>query len=99
MAAAPPPCGAPTAWVAVGAAIPPQQSPVRRRHARSFELREDMGEDRLRAVEEWLRAEGYEYPFRRKRWRTWSRPDRPGEGLRPDGIEEDEKPNEDPSGA
>ena len=33
----------------------------------SFELREDMGEDRLRAVEEWLRAEGYEYRFRRKR--------------------------------
>ena len=49
----------------------------------SFELREDMGEDRLRAVEEWLRAEGYEYRFRRKRWRKWTRPDRPGEGLRP----------------
>ena len=65
----------------------------------SFELREDMGEDRLRAVEEWLRAEGYEYRFRRKRWRTWTRPDGPGEGLRPDGIEEDEKPNEYPSGA
>ena len=65
----------------------------------SFELREDMGEDRLRAVEEWLRAEGYEYHFRHKRWRTWTRPDRPGEGLRPDGIEEDEKPNEYPSGA
>ena len=65
----------------------------------SFELREDMGEDRLRAVEEWLRAEGYEYRFRRKRWRTWTRPDRPGEGLRPDGIEEDEDPNAYPSGA
>ena len=65
----------------------------------SFELREDMGEDRLRAVEEWLRAEGYEYRFRRKRWRTWTRPDRPGEGLRPDGIEEDEMPSEYPSGA
>ena len=65
----------------------------------SFELREDMGEDRLRAVEEWLRAEGYEYRFRRKRWRTWTRPDRPGEGLRPDEIEEDEMPNEYPSGA
>ena len=65
----------------------------------SFELREDMGEDRLRAVEEWLRAEGYEYRFRRKRWRTWTRLDRPGEGLRPDGIEEGEKPNEYPSGA
>ena len=65
----------------------------------SFELREDMGEDRLRSVEEWLRAEGYEYRFRRKRWRTWTRPDRPGEGLRPDGIEEDESPNEYLSGA
>ena len=65
----------------------------------SFELREDMGEDRLRAVEEWLLAEGYEYRFRRKRWRSWTRPDRPGEGLRPDRIEEDGKPNEYPSGA
>ena len=65
----------------------------------SFELREDVGEDRLRAAEEWLRAEGYEYRFRRKRWRTWTRPDRPGEGLRPDGIEEDEDPNAYPSGA
>ena len=65
----------------------------------SFELREDMGEDRLRAVEEWLRAEGYAYRFRRKRWRVCTRPDRPGEGLRPDGIEEEEKPNEYPSGA
>ena len=65
----------------------------------SFELREDMGKDRLPAVEEWLRAEGYAYRFRRKLWRVWTRPDRPGEGLRPDGIEEDEKPNEYPSGA
>ena len=65
----------------------------------SFELREDMGEDRLRAVEDWLRGEGYAYRFRRKRWRVWTRPDRPGEGLCPDGTEEDEKPNEYPSGA
>ena len=55
----------------------------------SFQLREDMGEDRLRAVEHWLRAKGYAYRFRRKRWRVWTRPDRPGKGLRPDGIEED----------
>ena len=34
-----------------------------------------------------------------RRWRTWTRPDRPGEGLRPDGIEEDETPNAYPSGA
>ena len=34
-----------------------------------------------------------------RRWRTWTRPDRPGEGLRPDGIEEDEDPNAYPSGA
>ena len=65
----------------------------------SFELREDMGPDRLQAVEDWLRVEGYAFRFRRKRWRVWTRPDRPGEGLRPDGIEEDEKPNEYPSGA
>ena len=65
----------------------------------SFELREDMGADRLQAVEDWLRVEGYAYRFRQKRWRVWTRPDRPGEGLRPDGIEEDENPNEYPSGA
>ena len=65
----------------------------------SFELREDMGPDRLQAVEDWLRVEGYAFCFRQKRWRFWTRPDRPGEGLRPDGIEEDEKPNEYPSGA
>ena len=34
-----------------------------------------------------------------RRWRVWTRPDRPGEGLRPDRIDEDEKPNEYPSGA
>ena len=66
---------------------------------RSFELREDMGEDQVRALEDWLLVEGYAYRFRRKRWRGWTRPDRPGEGLRPDGIEADEKPNEYPSGA
>ena len=59
----------------------------------SFELREDMGADRLQAVEDWLRAEGYAYHFRQKRWRVWSRPDRPGEGLRPDGIDKDEYPS------
>ena len=65
----------------------------------SFELREDMGADHLQAVEDWLRVEGYAYRFRRKRWRVWTRPDRPGAGLRRDGIEEDENPNEYPSGA
>ena len=65
----------------------------------SFELREDMGPDRLQAVEDGLRVEGYAFRFRQKRWRVWTRPDRPGEGLRPDGIEEDENPNEYPSGA
>ena len=65
----------------------------------SFELREDMGADRLQAVEDWLRVEGYAYRFCQKRWRVWTRPDRPSEGLRPDGIEEDENPNEYPSGA
>ena len=65
----------------------------------SFELREDMGADRLQAVEDWLRVKGYAYRFRMKRWRVWTRPDRPGEGLRPDGIEEDENPNKSLSGA
>ena len=65
----------------------------------SFELREDMGVDRLQAVEDWLRVERYAYCFCQKRWRVWIRPDRPGEGLRPDGIDEDENPKEYPSGA
>ena len=65
----------------------------------SFELREDMGADRLQAEDDWLRVEGYAYRFCQKRWRVWTRPDRPGEGLRPDGIEEDKNPNEYPSGA
>ena len=99
MAAAPPPCGAPTAWVGVGAALPPQQPPVRGGMPGSFELREDMGPDRPQAVEDWLRVEGYAFCFCRKRWRVRTRPDRPGEGLPPDGIEEEENPNEYPSGA
>ena len=66
---------------------------------RSFELRTDIAPDRLQAVEDWLRAEGYEYRHQQRRWRAWTRPDRPGEGLRPDGIEEDEEPNAYPSGA
>ena len=65
----------------------------------SFELRKDIGPNRLQVVEDWLRVEGEAYRFRQKRWRVWTRRDRPGEGLRPDGIEEDEKPNEYPSGA
>ena len=65
----------------------------------SFELRKDMAPDRLQAVKDWLRAEGFAFRFQQRRWRTWTRPDRPGEGLRPDEIEEDEMPNEYPSGA
>ena len=65
----------------------------------SFELRTDMSPDRLQAVEDWLRVEGFAFRFRQRRWRTWTRSDRPGEGLRPDGIEEDEKPNDYLSGA
>ena len=64
----------------------------------SFELREDMGAHCLQAVENRLRAEGYAYRFRERRWRVWTRPDRPGEGLRLHGIAEDENPNEYPSG-
>ena len=33
----------------------------------SFELRGDMITDRLQAVEDWLRVEGYAYRFRQKR--------------------------------
>ena len=66
---------------------------------RSFELRTDIAPDRLQAVEDWLRAEGFAYRHQQRLWRTWTRPDRPGEGLRPDGIEEDEEPNVYPSGA
>ena len=99
LAAAPPPCGAPTAGLLWGQQYRHSNPQCEGGMPGSFELREDMGEDRLRAVEEWLRAEGYEYRYRRKRSRTWTRPDRPGEGLRPDGIEEDERPNEYPSGA
>ena len=65
----------------------------------SFELRTDMAPDRLQAVEDWLRAEGFAFRFQQRRWRTWTWPDRPGEGLRPDGIGEDENSNEYPSGA
>ena len=65
----------------------------------SFELREDMGPDRLQAVEDWLRSEAFAFRFRQRRWRVWTRPDRTGEGLRTDGMEEDEKPNEYLSGA
>ena len=36
------------------------------------------GDDRLQAVEDWLRVEGYAYRFRQKRWRVWTRTDRPG---------------------
>ena len=50
-------------------------------------------------MEDWLQVEGYAYRFRHKRWRVCTRPDRPGKGLRPDGIDEDENPNEYPSGA
>ena len=66
---------------------------------RSFELRTDMAPDRLQAVEDWLRAEGFAFRFEQRRWRTWTRPDRPGEGLRPDWIEEDEDSKAYPSGA
>ena len=65
----------------------------------SFELRKDVGPDGLQAVEDWLRVEGFAFRFRQKRWRVWTRPDRPGERLRPDGIEEDENSNQYPSGA
>ena len=65
----------------------------------NFELHRGKGAERLQAVEDWLLVEGYAYRFRPKRWRVWTRPDRPGEGLHPDGIETHEDSNEYPSGA
>ena len=59
----------------------------------SFQLREDMGADRPQAVEDWLRGEGYTHRFRQKRWSVCTRQDRPGGGLRPDGIDEEKNPN------
>ena len=59
----------------------------------------DRASQHLMVVEDWLRVEGYAYRFHQKRWRVWARPCRPGEGLRPDGIDEDENPIEFPSGA
>ena len=52
----------------------------------SFELREDMGPDRLQAVEDWLRVEGYAFRFRRKRWRVWTRPTGPAKGCALTGL-------------
>ena len=65
----------------------------------SLKLCTDIAPDRLQSVEDWLRAEGFAFRFQQRPWRTWTRPDRPGEGLRPDGIEEDEEPNVYLSGA
>ena len=99
MAEAPPPCGAPTAWVGVGPALPPQPSPVRRRHAR--ELRAPRGHGpRPPAVSGRLAAGGrirLLLPPEALEGLDLARQAR--EGLRPDGIEEDENPNEYPSGA
>ena len=99
MAAAPPPCCIPTAWVGMGQHYRHSNPQWEGGMPGSFELREDMRADRLQAVEDRLRVEGYAYRFRQKRWRVWTRPDRPGEGLRHDGIDEDGNPNEYPSGA
>ena len=89
VAAAPPPCSAPTAWVGLGPALPPEPPPVRRRHAR--ELRGPHGHGpRPPAGRGGLAAGGRVcLPL----------PAEALEDLRPDGIEEVEKPNEYPSGA
>ena len=98
MAAAPPPCGALRGLV-WGQHYRHSNRQCEGGMPGSFKLCEDMGDDRLQAVEDLLRVEGYAYRFRQKRWRVSTRPDRPGEGLRPDAIEEDKNPNEYPSGA
>ena len=98
MAAAPPPCCVPAAWVGVGSALPPQQPPVQRRHARELGAPRGYGR-RPPAGSGRLAAGGrIRLRFRQKRWRVWTRPDQPGEGLRPDRIDEDENPNKYPSG-
>ena len=99
MAAAPPPCSAPTAWVGVGPAPSPQPPPVRRRHARELRAphghgpRPPAGRGGLAAGGRFCLAllpeavEGLD-PARQ----AWRR-------AAPDGIEEDENSNEYPSGA
>ena len=99
MAAAPPPCGAPTAWVGVGAALPPQQSPVQRRHARELRAPRGYGRrppagsgrlaagGRIRLSLPPQALEGLDPPRQARR------------GLRLDGIDEDENPNKYPLGA
>ena len=54
---------------------------------RSFELRTDIAPDRLQAVEDWLRAEGYEYPAT-SRGAGGRGPGRtgPGKGCAPTGL-------------
>ena len=55
----------------------------------TFELREDMGADHLQAPEDWLQVESYAYRFRQRRWRVWRLIPRAGEGLCPDGYEDE----------
>ena len=66
MAAVPPPCSVPTALV-WGQHYRHSNPQCKGGMPGSFELREDMGADRLQAVEDWLRVEGYAYRFRQKR--------------------------------
>ena len=99
MAAAPPPCSAPTAWVGLGPALPPQPPPVRRRHAR--ELRAPPGHGpRPPAGSRRLAAGGRVcLPLPAEALEGLDLAGQARRELRPGGIEEDEKPNEYPSGA
>ena len=65
----------------------------------SFELCEDMGADRLQAVEDWLRVEGYATASARSAGGSEPPKTGPANSCPPDGIEDDENPNEYPSGA
>ena len=56
---------------------------------KTFELREDKGAERLQALEDWLQAEGYGYRLRQRRWQVWRLNPGAGEGLCPDGYEEE----------
>ena len=99
MAAAPPPCSTPAAWVDLGPALPPQTPPVRRRHAQ--ELRAPHGHRPRPPAGPWRTGcgrKGTSTATSRGAGGRGPGRDRPGEGLRPDGIEEDEEAQRVPVG-
>ena len=92
MAAAPPPCSTPAAWVGLGPALPPQQPQCEGGMPRSFELRTDIAPDRLQAVEDWLRAEGYEYRHQQRPGGRGPGRTGPAKGCVPTGLRRTRSP-------